>query len=222
MTVTLIPRSPEWRAFRCGSLGGSDIAEALARTKTGWAATRANVMTRLLIERLTRKPVESYVSRPMQQGIDTEPEARRAYIFRTDHDVVECDPFRHPTIAGAHASPDGLIGDDGMVQIKCPQHNAHLTLLLGGAVSDGYVKQVQWEMACTGRAWSDFVSYQPDFPATMQLEVRRIERDDHVIAELEFQVTAFLEELETHYRTLMTAYDPMGAFEAAHQLVAAE
>jgi putative phage-type endonuclease len=222
MAVTLIPRSPEWHAFRCGSLGGSDIAAALGRTKSGWSSTRIDVATRLLIERLTGKPVQTWVSRPMQQGIDREPEARRAYVFRTDNDVEECDPIRHPTIAWAHASPDGLIGEDGMVQFKCPLEKAHIALLMGGAIPAEYVMQCQWEMAAADRWWSDFTSYQPDFPASMQLVIRRIERDQEYIAELEEQAALFLDEVETQYRSLMTAYDPMRSFEEAHALIAAE
>jgi putative phage-type endonuclease len=226
MAVTIIPHSPEWHAFRCGSLGGSDIAAALGRTQRGaWSSTRADVATRLLIERLTGKPVQTWVSRPMQQGIEREPEARRAYAFRTDNDVEECDPIRHPAIAGAHASPDGLVGEEGMVQFKCPQEKAHIALLMGGAVPPEYVMQCQWEMACAGRqrVWSDFTSYQPDFPASMQLVVRRIERDPEYIAEMEEQAALFLEEVEMQFRALKTAYDPMGAFQDAHQfLVAAE
>jgi putative phage-type endonuclease len=221
MAITLIPRSPEWHAFRCGSLGGSDIAAALGRTQKGWASTRIDVATRLLIERLTGKPMETWVSRPMQRGIDLEPEARRAYVFRTDNDVVECDPVRHPAIAWAHASPDGLIGDDGMAQFKCPLEKAHIALLMGAQVPADYVMQCQWEMACARRAWSDFVSYQPDFPASMQLVIRRIERDQEYIAELEEQAALFLDEVDTQYRTLMTAYEPLRAFQDAHAFLEA-
>ena len=136
-------------------------------------------------------------------------------MFHADVDVADAWVYPHPKIAGAHASPDGFVGDDGLVQFKCPQHPAHLDLLVGGATPPGYVMQVQWEMACTGRSWCDFVSYQPDFPPSMQLIVRRIERDDQHIAELEAQVRAFLEETEARLQALLTAYEPEQTFAMA-------
>jgi putative phage-type endonuclease len=217
MTEVLKQRSAEWYAARCGSLGASDIAEALARTKTGWSVSRSHVMNRLIIERLRGKPVLTYATYAMREGIEREPEARLAYMFHADVDVADCWVYPHPRIVGAHASPDGFVGDDGLVQIKCPQHPAHLDLLQGGATPLGYVMQVMWEMACTGRAWCDFVSFQPEFPPSMQLIVRRIERDDEHIADLEVQVRAFLEETEARLQALLTAYEPQATFaQAAH------
>jgi putative phage-type endonuclease len=217
MSTTLTQRSAEWYAARCGSLGASDIADALARTKTGWSTSRAHVMNRIIIERLTGRTVQTYATWAMKEGIEREPEARLAYMFHVDVDVVDAWVYPHPTIAGAHASPDGFVGKDGLVQLKCPQHPAHLELLEGGATPAGYIMQTQWEMACTGRSWCDFVSYQPEFPASMQLIVRRIERDDEHIAELEEHVRAFLQEVETRLQTLITAYEPQAAFaQAAH------
>jgi putative phage-type endonuclease len=222
MTTLIEQRSPEWYAARCGSLGASDLGDALTRTKTGWGATREAVMTRLLIERLMGQTIQSFVTRAMQEGIDREPEARRAYCFFRDIDVAEAGLYRHPDIDGTHASPDGLIGDVGLVEIKCPQPPAHLKVLRSGGAPQHYMAQVQWQLACTGREWCDFVSYQPQFPAAMQLVVRRIERDDRLIGELARQVLEFLEELESQHRALVTAYDPMRSFEEAHALIAAE
>ena len=215
MTEALKQRSPEWYAARCGSLGASDIADALARTRTGWSVSRANVMSRLVIERLTGKTVHGYVTYAMREGIEREPEARLAYMFHVDVDVADAWVYRHPKISGAHASPDGFVGDDGLVQFKCPQHPAHLDLLEGGSMPPGYVMQVMWEMACTGRSWCDFVSWQPDFPSSMQLIVRRIERDDEHISELEAQVRVFLEEANARLQALLTAYEPEQTFARA-------
>jgi putative phage-type endonuclease len=208
-------RSPEWYAARRGSLGASDIGDALARTKTGWSTSRAHVANRIILERLTGKTVQGFTTWAMREGIEREPEARLAYMFHVDVDVADAWVYPHPTIVGAHASPDGFVGDDGLVQIKCPQHPAHLDLLLGAAISPHYAMQMQWEMACTGRAWCDFVSYQPDFPASMQLIVRRTERDDQHIRELEAQVRVFLEETEARRQALLTAYEPERTFAEA-------
>jgi putative phage-type endonuclease len=217
-TPDLRQRSPEWYAARRGSLGASDIGDALARTKTGWSTSRTHVMNRIILERLTGKTVQGFTTWAMREGIEREPEARLAYMFHVDVDVADAWVYPHPTIAGAHASPDGFVGDDGLVQIKCPQHSAHLDLLLGGATPPGYVMQIQWEIACTGQAWCDFVSFQPEFPAAMQLIVRRIERDDEHIAELEKHVRAFLEETEARLQALLTAYEPERTFAQAAEI----
>jgi putative phage-type endonuclease len=191
-------RSPEWHAALAGSLGASSVPEALAKTKTGWGAGRQNTMARLIVERMTRQRQEGYVTAAMQNGIDTEEEGRLAYQFQNDCDVSQIPFERHPTISWSHASPDGLIGSDGLVEIKCPQTAAHLEQLLGGgpAIPAKYITQMQWQMACTGRAWCDFVSYSTVYPEHMRLFIHRVPRDDKHIAELEAAVRQFLSELD--------------------------
>lgn len=194
--------SEAWYQARCGSLGASAVADALARTKSGWGASRANVAARIIAERLTGVPQESYTNAAMARGTETEPQARAAYAFMHDADVVECGLFPHPKISGTHASPDGLIGDDGLLEIKCPQTATHLDYLLSGKVPSRYVTQINWQLACTGRQWCDFVSFDPRLPADLQLFVRRIERDDAVIAEMEREVEVFLAEVEAKLKAL--------------------
>src|SRR4051812_34183970 len=104
--------SQEWLQARCGSLGASEVADAIARTKTGWGASRANTMAALIVERLTGVPQETFVSAAMKHGTDTEPQARAEYEFMRDVEIVQVGLIRHPFIAGTHASPDGLIGED--------------------------------------------------------------------------------------------------------------
>jgi putative phage-type endonuclease len=116
--------------------------------------------------------------RAMQWGTETEPQARNAYCFRHDTDVSECGFYDHPKIGMAGASPDGLIGLDGLVEIKCPNSATHIQTLLGGSVPEKYRTQMLWQMACTDRAWCDFVSYDPRLPESMRLFVQRVERDD--------------------------------------------
>lgn len=197
-----------WHAARCGSLGASALHEAVARTKTGWGASRANRMAALVIEQLTGQTLETYQNAAMQHGIDTEPEARIAYEFYANVDVAKIGLVLHQTIGGTHASPDGLVGDDGLLEIKCPQPAQHLSTLLGEAIPDKYMVQMQWQMCCTGRQWCDFVSYSPAFPESMRLFVKRVPRDDKRIAELEADVIDFLNELRLTVHRLRAKYEP--------------
>jgi putative phage-type endonuclease len=187
--------SPEWLAARVGSLGASRVADAIARTKTGYGASRANLMAELIAERLTGQPADRFTNSAMQWGNDKEPDARAAYEFLTDADVSLVGLVRHPAIEGTHASPDGLVGDAGLVEIKCPNTATHIDALLGQKVPAKYVTQMQWQMACTGRHWCDFVSFDPRMPEAMRLFVARVTRDDAAIAELEREVATFLAEL---------------------------
>jgi putative phage-type endonuclease len=161
----LIQGSEEWKLARCGSLGASRLADAVARTKTGYGASRANLMAELLVERLTGIPTDGFVSPAMQWGTDKEPDARAAYEFRSDVEVAQVGIVPHPTIAGTHASPDGLVDTYGLIEIKCPNTASHVETLLGDEIAGKYVTQMQWQMACTGRDWCDFVSFDPRLPA---------------------------------------------------------
>lgn len=204
--LALAQGTDEWKAARCGSLGASVVHEAVARTKTGWGASRANRMATVIIERLTGVPQDTYQNAAMLHGIETEPEARIAYEFHADCDMEQCGLVLHPTIKGTHASPDGFVGPDGLVEIKCPQPAQHLSTLLGEGVSDKYIKQMQWQMRCCDRAWCDFVSYSPAFPEAMRLHVQRVRRDDKMIGKLEEDVAAFLEEADDKLAKLAARY----------------
>jgi hypothetical protein len=144
----------------------------------------------------------------MQHGIDTEAEAREAYQQHMLCTVEEVAFVAHPRIDMAGASPDGLVGDDGMVEIKCPNTATHIETLLGGSVADKYLKQVQFQMACTGRAWNDFVSYDPRLPETMRLFVQRVPRNDAMIAEIEAEIVSFLAEVDATVEALTRQFTP--------------
>lgn len=202
----LVQGSPEWLQARCGSLGASQVADALARTKSGWGASRANAKARLITERLTGKPTETFVSAAMQRGTDLEPIARAMYSFHHDHDVTEIGIVLHPAIKGTHCSPDGLIADNGMVEIKCCGAARHIEILTGSPPEDRYVKQCLWQLACTGREWVDLAYFNPDLPEAMQLHVTRIERDEAIITEMEDQVAAFLAEVSAAMADLEARY----------------
>lgn len=191
----LIQGTPEWRAARAGSLGASCMADAVARTKTGWGASRASLMGRLIAERLTGQPVETFSSAAMKWGNQVEPDARRAYCFIADTDVEQIGLVYHPTILGSHASPDGLVGEDGLLEMKCPETHTHINTLLTGVIDGRYLTQMQWQMACTGRQWVDFVSFDPRMPDEMQIWIKRVPRDQKRIVELENHATQFLKEM---------------------------
>lgn len=188
--------SPEWFAQRVGKVTASRVADVIARTKSGWGASRANYMAQLIAERLTGEPAESYTNAAMQWGTDMEPQARAVYEFMQDVTVDEVGFVEHPSIAMSGASPDGLVGVIGLVEIKCPNMATHIDTLLGSSVPSKYITQMMWQMACTGRLWCDFVSFDPRMPEAARLFVRRVPRDDKLIGELERDVEEFLVELD--------------------------
>jgi putative phage-type endonuclease len=206
MSEDIIQRSPEWFAIRVGKVTASRVADVGARTKSGWGASRANYMAELIAERLTGEPAERFSNAAMQWGTDKEPEARTAYEFETNTEVVEVGFVGHPSIEMSGASPDGLVGDKGLVEIKCPSTATHIDTLLGGTVPDKYVTQMLWQMACTGREWCDFVSFDPRMPENMRLFIRRIERDTVRISAHEKDVREFLAELDGKVAALVSTY----------------
>lgn len=198
-------QSEEWFAARLGKVTASRVA-VIARTKSGPSASRANYMAELVAERLTGARGETFTNAAMQWGTDNEAEARMAYEFRTDATVEQVGFILHPTIDMAGASPDGLVLTDGLVEIKCPNTATHIETLLTGTVPAKYETQMLWQMACTGRAWCDFASFDPRLPEEMRLFVKRFARDDKRIAEMEEQVREFLFELDTTVRRLSERY----------------
>lgn len=202
----IIQGTPEWFSARCGKVTASKVADVIAKTKTGWGASRANYMAQLVAERLTGEVAEGFSNGAMRWGTETEPQARAAYQFYRDADVVEIGFVAHQSIAETGASPDGLVGDDGLVEIKCPNTATHIETLLGQLVLAKYVTQMQWQMACTGRAWCDFVSFDPRMPEEMRLFVRRVPRDAALIAQLETEVSAFLVEVAAKVEALSSLY----------------
>lgn len=198
--------SPEWMAARCGSLGASSIADMVAKTRTGWGASRFNLAARIVCERLTGSPQEPYSNAAMQWGHDTEPKARKMYEFMRDVEVKQVGLVLHQAIDKSHASPDGLVGNDGILEIKCPTTATHIETLLSDDVEGKYVKQMQWQMACTEKGWCDFVSFDPRLPAEMQLFVKRVHRDDAMIFELEKEARIFLSEIDETIATLSAKY----------------
>lgn len=193
----MLQQTDEWRIARCGSVGASDAPKVVRKTKTGYSADRDTLMIAKMLERLTGQPVNVFATPAMQRGMDLEPEARRTYQIVKGHDnVEETGIVPHPRVKGSHASPDGLVGDHGLVEIKCPGAAAHMETLDNDRISHDHMVQMQWQMACTNRQWCDYVSFNPDFPLKMQLYVKRVPRDPAQIAELEREIAKFVNELE--------------------------
>ena len=198
--------SPEWHAMRCGKVTASKISDMLAKTKTGWGASRSNYKAQLVAERLTRTVAEGFTNAAMEWGKEKEAEARDAYVFHRGLAVEAIDFATHPTITMSGASPDGLVSMDGLVEIKCPNTATHIETLLGGSVPGKYQFQMQWQMACTNRFWCDFVSYDPRMPEDMRLFVKRLERDDEAIAMIEKETRVFLAEIDATVAQLTSMY----------------
>jgi putative phage-type endonuclease len=186
---------PKWWAARLGKVTASRVADVVAKTKTGYSASRENYMADLIVERLTGQKASSFSNAAMEWGTEQEPNARAAYSARTGELVEEVGFIDHPAIPMSGASPDGLV-NEGCVEFKCPNTATHLQYLLAGKPVEKYVTQLQWQMACTRRPWCDFVSYDPRLSERLQLLVVRVPRDDDYIKMLEQEVTIFLQELD--------------------------
>ena len=182
--------TPEWLAARAGKVTASMLSNVLMDPKT---AGYRDYQAQIVAEILTGKPQGSdFTNAAMQFGTETEPLARSAYEAETGFSVDEVGMVIHPTIERSGASPDGLVGNSGLAEIKCPKVATHLAYLVAGVVPAGYKNQMSWQMACTGREWVDFVSFRPDLPENLQLFVVRYQRDAAKIAELESAVVNFL------------------------------
>jgi len=193
----------EWFTIRIGKVTASRVADVIAKTKTGYSATRDNYMAQLVCERLTGQKGESFTNAAMQHGTDTEPLARAAYEALRDVLVDEVGFVPHPSIIMAGASPDGLVGEDGLLEIKCPNTATHIETLLSQSVPGKYNTQMQFQMACTGRQWCDFVSFDNRLPDKLQLFVKRVPRDNEFIKQMEDEVVKFLNELDIKIAQLM-------------------
>jgi putative phage-type endonuclease len=195
-------RTEEWFQQRLGKVTASRISDVIAKTKTGVSTSRQNYLVQLVSERLTGKKGDSFVNQAMLDGIEREAAARELYMLNRDVSVTEVGFFDHPVIKNSGASPDGAVNAEeegkyaGLIEIKCPIETTHTNTLMSKSVPNKYIPQMQWQLACTGAKWVDFVSYNPNFPMELQLFVARVDRDDTYIGELEAEVIKFLDEVE--------------------------
>jgi hypothetical protein len=200
--------SPEWLEARAGCLTASRMSDAFAVLKSGtWAQSRTDYLLELVAERLTGRATDHFVSRDMLEGIEREPAAIAAYEWERDCTVEKIGYAMHPTIKWAGATPDGAVGDDGLIETKCPRSTTFVALRLveehaqaikhaSLATDAGYVAQVMWQLACTGRKWCDLAYYDPNMPQGLQLYVRRVVRDEKIIAAMETEARAVLAEVD--------------------------
>jgi putative phage-type endonuclease len=191
-------RSDDWYKIRCGKLTASRISDATAKLKSGgWGASRDRYLTEVVIERLTGQVAQmNFVSADMQWGIDTEPEARASYEFRTGSEVMEVGFVDIEDIMMG-CSPDGLVGDDGCVEFKCPASHTHLSYLLKKKIPGNYAMQMQMQMLVCDRAWCDFVSYDPRMPPHLQMWIQRLPRlPDELMNELRDDCVTFLNDVD--------------------------
>jgi len=199
-------RTDEWFSARLGCVTASRTADVMAKTKSGYSASRSNYMAQLITERLTGQQTEGFSSAAMQWGTDTEPQARMAYELMTGETVQETGFGLHPSIKFFGASPDGLVGSDGLLEIKCPNTSTHIDTLLADKVPSKYLTQMHVQMICTGRNWCDFVSFDPRLPGDMSFWMQRVNRDDAFCKEIEAEVSSFLDELGTKIQQLRSKF----------------
>ena len=199
-------RTDKWHQARLGKVTASRISDVMAVAKNGVAVTRQNYEAQLIAERLSGQPTPTFTNAAMQWGTDQEPNAKSAYSFIVDSDVEETGFVDHPLIKMSGASPDGLIGNDGLIEIKCPNTATHLRFLETEKIDKRYRYQMNWQMACTGRQWCDFVSYDPRLPDRFGIKILRIMRDDLLIEDIEYEVGEFLAGIDLKIKTLDERY----------------
>lgn len=198
-----------WLVARAGHVTASRINDVMAKGRgkdAGWGVSRANYAAELVAERLSGRPTESYTSAAMQHGKDTEAQARAAYEFIADANVSHAAFIVHPSIEWAGATPDGFVDADGLVEFKCPNTATHIDTLLSKSVPSKYIAQIQWQLACSARAWCDFVSFDPRLPERMRYFCQRVKRDDDMIGALERHVETFLAEVDDTIKRLRRQY----------------
>lgn len=186
----------EWKKSRLGKVTASKINDVLAWTSRGESVTRARYRAQLANERITGEQISIPQNHHMERGVTFEPVARKKYEARTGNVVKEVGFYDHPTIPMCGASPDGTVGNDGLIEIKCPTEINHLATVVNAEVPPRYYGQIQWQLACTNRLWCDFVSYSPDAPNHLALYVLRVHRDNIWIQETETEVLKFLAEVD--------------------------
>ena len=200
-------QSTEWFTARLGKVTASRVADVIAKTKPGCSTSRDNYMAQLICERLTGQKGESFTNAAMEHGTQTEPLARSAYENARNLLVKEVGFINHPRIEMSGASPDGLVADDGLVEIKCPNTATHIDTLLSQKVPTKYITQMQWQMLCCQRKWCDFVSFDNRLPEHLQLFVQEVEFDPEYCAMLEKEVSQFLAELDSKVAKLKEKYE---------------
>ncbi|WP_273758862.1 lambda exonuclease family protein [Bartonella sp. AU55XJBT] len=201
-------RTAEWFQARLGKVTASNVYNILSKTAKGTPTSKyEEYKIKLMTERLTEEISQSYITPAMQWGIEHEEDALREYAFIYDTEVTRCGFVQHPTIQMAGASPDGLIGEDGLIEIKCPQSPNHLRFFIDDTIKPEYIAQMQFQMACTGRKWCHFMSYNPNFvgkSTSLRMKIKRINRNEEQIEQINQAVEIFLGEIEQEMQKILT------------------
>jgi putative phage-type endonuclease len=195
--VSVQQGTAEWHQLRLGKVTASRVADILAKTKSGASASRNNYLIELALQRVTKTIEPSYTNDAMAWGTATEPQARVAYEVTTGNFVDQVAFVDHPTIVGFGCSPDGLVGSDALIEIKCPSSATHWSYIKANEPPQKYVIQMQAQMAVTGAKWCDFVSFDPRMPERSQLLIVQVPRDPDFILFMETEIKQFLSEVET-------------------------
>jgi putative phage-type endonuclease len=189
----------QWLEIRRGRITASRIVDVLNQLKRGGeGADRRNYRIELISERLSGRSEPHYVSPEMDWGSECEPFARAAYEIAQEVIVDTAGFVMHPTYDFAGSSPDGLVGEDGLIEIKCPKTTTHTKWLMAGEVPEEHQAQMLWNMVCCERQWCDFISFDPRMPDGLKIFIVRMERDDSRILDIESEVQRFQDEVE-HY-----------------------
>lgn len=202
MVQTVQQGTAEWHELRRGKVTASRVADILARTKSGASASRQNYLIELALQRVTKTIEESYTNAAMQHGVDTEPQARVAYEVASFNFVDQVPFIDHPTIDWFGCSPDGLVGSDGLIEIKCPNSATHWSYVKEGKPPQKYIIQMQAQMSVTGAKWCDFVSFDPRMPERSKLLIINVPRDPEFILYMETEINQFLSEVEAEVKLM--------------------
>jgi len=198
--------SEEWLQATAGSCGSSDAPRIVRKTDKGYSADRGTLLGEKVLEKLTGRRTDRPKTQAMQNGIDREPVARIGYSIKYNIEVEQVPFVPHPLIVGAHCSPDGYVGELGLVEIKCPEAKKHIEVLITEAIPKDHMEQMMWQMACTGRQWCDYVSFHPGFPKEMSMWVKRVPRVETHIKDLESEVKTFIKEINAKVSKLTARY----------------
>ncbi len=186
--------SDEWLELRLGKVTASRLNDVLAKGRGNTPSkTRNSYMMQLVAESITGEQQESYTNKYMEWGNECEPQARSMYEFDSGNEVeqvafVDCGN-------GFGVSPDGLVGEDGLLEIKCPKTTTQIERYLKGEFPKEYMAQVQGQLFATGRLWCDFVSFDPRITGSAQYFCIRVNRDDEYISNLEDEINKFIKEM---------------------------
>jgi len=188
--------TPEWDLLRLGSIGGSSISAVAAKGRGGESKGRKQLLYDMAGEILSGVKKNGYTNKYMEDGVELEDKARTHYCLQNLCEVRQVALIRDAP--HKHCSPDGLVGEDGMIEIKCVIPSTFVAYCDGMSIPTDYRRQVQWSLRRTGRAWCDFVVYCDLLEGRLKgdnMLVYRVPCDQKEMRELEDEADIFIEDL---------------------------